>query len=400
MDDKKSQQNAIQRFREYIRIKTVHPNPDYDEVIKFLKAYAMELDLPVQEITAGTNTVLVMTWKGRKPEMKSIFLNSHTDVVPVYEDQWKYDAFEAVREENGDIYGRGTQDMKSVGIQYLEAIRILKVVEKRSFDRTIHLTFMPDEEIGGTNGMKLFIETPQFKQLNLGFSLDEGLANVEDQYSVYYGERSVWWLRITCRGDPGHGSRFIKNTAAEKLQSIINSFMEFRGQEEAKLEAGKCLLLGDVTTVNLTKLEGGIQHNVVPNEFKAGFDIRIAPTVDMEKFEARIKSWCEKAGADVTYEFVFKSINTKTTSTSKDDMWFKAFSGALDKIDAKYNVAIFSGATDSRFLREAGFPAIGFSPMKNTPVLLHDHNEFLNENVFLDGISVYTRIIPAIANCC
>ena len=36
---------AIQRFIEYIRIKTVQPEPDYDSALKFLKNYAQELDL-------------------------------------------------------------------------------------------------------------------------------------------------------------------------------------------------------------------------------------------------------------------------------------------------------------------------------------------------------------------
>lgn len=34
----------------------------------------------------------------------------------------------------------------------------------------------------------------------------------------------------------------------------------------------------------------------------------------------------------------------------------------------------------------------------NTPVLLHDHNEFVNEKVFLKGIEIYCGIIPALAN--
>ena len=41
-------------------------------------------------------------------------------------------------------------------------------------------------------------------------------------------------------------------------------------------------MLGDVTTVNLTGVEGGVQHNVVPDEFKAKFDIRVSPKTDME----------------------------------------------------------------------------------------------------------------------
>lgn len=47
---------------------------------------------------------------------------------------------------------------------------------------------------------------------------------------------------------------------------------------------------------------------------------------------------------------------------------------------------------------QVGLPALGFSPMNNTPVLLHDHDEFLNEDVFLKGIDIYCQIIPAIGN--
>ena len=43
------------------------------------------------------------------------------------------------KEDNGDIYARGTQDMKSVAIQHIEAIYRLKVLQKKKFKRTIHL---------------------------------------------------------------------------------------------------------------------------------------------------------------------------------------------------------------------------------------------------------------------
>ena len=58
---------------------------------------------------------------------------------------------------------------------------------------------------------------------------------------------------------------------------------------------------------------------------------------------------------------------------------------------------IFPASTDSRFLRELGIPALGFSPMRNTPILLHDHNEYIDEGVFVEGISVYERLITALA---
>ena len=48
--------------------------------------------------------------------------------------------------------------------------------------------------------------------------------------------------------------------------------------------------------------------------------------------------------------------------------------------------------------REVGIPALGFSPMNHTPVLLHDHNEFLNEKVFLRGIDIFEDIIVEMAS--
>lgn len=157
MEDK-----AVTLFREYLRLKTVQPNPDYGKhlnssqldscnlilwikgaAISFLQEIVKDIGLDQKVISpVPDRPILVATWVGSEPSMPSILLNSHTDVVPVYADQWKHDPFEAHKDENGRIYGRGTQDMKCVTIQYLEAIRRLKaegVVPKR----TVHLTFMP-----------------------------------------------------------------------------------------------------------------------------------------------------------------------------------------------------------------------------------------------------------------
>ena len=41
--------------------------------------------------------------------------------------------------------------------------------------------------------------------LNIGVALDEGLASPTDVYSVFYGERSIHWLRVIAKGNVGHG---------------------------------------------------------------------------------------------------------------------------------------------------------------------------------------------------
>jgi len=389
---------ATTLFRDYIRINTMQPNPDYTAAMDFLTAQAVTLGLPywTMECVPG-KPIFVMTWQGADPSLSAVILNSHTDVVPVFPESWVHDPFAAVKDEKGNIYGRGTQDMKCVGIQHIEAVRRLKNAGKR-LKRTIHLTFVPDEEIGGGDGMQMFVRTPEFKAMNVGFSLDEGLAGPEECIPLYYGERNVFWVRITCPGNPGHGSRFLENTAGEKAQKVINRLLAYRQEEKNRLEANPSFTLGDVTSVNLTIMEGGVQTNVVPDKFILNFDIRITPTTNMVEFEAMLVGWLAEAGTDIKLDFLSKFTDQTMTSVDEQDPWYSALTTAFNKHKLTVKPQIFPAGTDSRYLREVGIPAIGFSPMPNTPVLLHDHNEFLNEEVFLRGIDIFEDIIENVAN--
>lgn len=66
------------------------------------------------------------------------------------------------------------------------------------------------------------------------------------------------------------------------------------------------------------------------------------------------------------------------TVTAADDSnpWWGLLKEAVTKAGGKLkNPEIFPAATDSRYVRQEGIIAFGFSPMANTPILLHDHNE-------------------------
>merc|ERR1712123_244380 len=119
-------------FRSYIRIKSVQPKPDYASCIEFLKTQAGVLGLPYK-ITSCVESkpIFIMTWAGTDSSLSSVLLNSHTDVVPVFPEYWTYEPFSAFEDDAGNIYGRGTQDMKCVGIQHIEAVRRLKEQGKR-----------------------------------------------------------------------------------------------------------------------------------------------------------------------------------------------------------------------------------------------------------------------------
>lgn len=296
--------------------------------VRFLRRQADSLGLPVRVYhpvgEAAGKPVVVMTWLGAEPELPSILLNSHTDVVPVYEENWTQRPFGADIDATGRIYARGAQDMKCVGTQYLAAIRALQRDGVKQLRRTVHLSFVPDEEIGGQLGMEAFVATADFAALNVGFSLDEGIASPTDVFSVFYAERAIWCelcasyialageisyettyfingfshsafadVQFHCRGPTGHGSLLHKNTCGEKVAFVLNKFLAFRETQVQRLEADPALSIGDVTTINLTMIEGGVQMNVVPPLMNVSFDVRLAIDVSHDTFEKMVSvGWC------------------------------------------------------------------------------------------------------------
>ena len=70
-----------------------------------------------------------------------------------------------------------------------------------------------------------------------------------------------------------------------------------------------------------------------------------------------------------------KPVFTKTDSSNP---WWALLKNAVEEVGGKLRKPeVFPASTDGRFFRNLGLPTIGFSPMTNTPILLHDHNEVI-----------------------
>ena len=243
-----SNDEAIEAFQAFLRIKSESgegTKGSYEECCVYIENFAQKVGSPTIPLILTLTLILtvrlpsqryeyvpgkpvvVITWVGTEPSLPSLVLNSHYDVVPCFREHWNTDPYAAVRLENGDIVARGTQDMKSVCVQYLLAVQ--RLVTKGPLRRTVHLTYVPDEEIGGMDGMGKFVDSEAFKALNVGLVLDEGpttccplhdqksevyphagLANPGKPFTVFYGERTPWWILVKAKGATGHGSRFVK----------------------------------------------------------------------------------------------------------------------------------------------------------------------------------------------
>jgi aminoacylase len=277
--------------------------------------------------------------------------------------------------------------------------------------RTVYLSFVPDEEIGGHDGAEKLAESEIFnEEMNVGIVLDEGLASPKENYRVFYGERCPWWLVIKASGAPGHGSKLYDNAALENLLKSIEIVRRFRASQFDMVNAG-LKPEGEVVSVNMVFLKAGTPSptgfvmNLQPSEAEAGFDIRVPPTADPASLERRIAEEWAPVSRNMTFEVKQKaSVHDKfgkpiLTATDSSNPWLALLEGAIKKANGKLGKPeIFPAATDARYFRERGLPAIGFSPMANTPILLHDHNEYLSKDEYLKGIDMYESIISAYAS--
>ncbi|KAF5293045.1 hypothetical protein FQR65_LT11037 [Abscondita terminalis] len=383
--------SAIENLQNYLRIPSVHPNIDYEPCLAFLRKQAEEIGLsyavyrPIEKKPHA-----ILTWNGKEPTLPTIVLNSHMDVVPVFENLWTHKPFGADIDENGVIYARGIQDIKTLGIQYLEAIRRLK---QRGFKpkRTVHVTFASDEETGGREGMQLFVKTSEFKALNVGFVLDECVPSANGTAIISYGEKRNWKIKVHCPGQDGHGALLIDNTPGEKVQRLLNKFYEFRAEEVKSEDLEKCI------SVNLTMMDGGVQANVIPSEFTITFDLRV-PVERFLFFEGLVKKWCQEAGSGLTVEDIVKDEESPNTEIDDSNVFWVAFKAAMDNMNIPVKPRIYDANTDGRHFRAVGVPTIGYSNILNTRVKEHDHDECLSTDEFLRGIGRFEQIIPAITS--
>ncbi|KAG9456644.1 hypothetical protein H6P81_001152 [Aristolochia fimbriata] len=408
LDEERS--SEISRFQQYLQINTSQPNPNYQEAADFILSLAKTLNLESEKVDfVSGKPVVLLKWPGKNPTLPSILLNSHTDVVTTEDHKWIHPPFLAHINSEGNIFARGSQDMKCVGMQYLEAIRRLK---KAGFEptRTVYLSFVPDEEIGGHGGAEPFSQSDTFKKMNVGIVLDEGLASPDENYRAFYGERSPWWLAIKAFGSPGHGARLYDNTAMENLLKSLESIRRFRAAQFDTVKSG-AKEEGEVISVNMVFLKAGTPSpsgfvmNVQPSQAEAGFDIRVPPNALHDLLEQKIMEEWAPSSRNMTFEFKQKNFGRDVfgkpavTVADNSNPWWTLLEEAVKKAGGKLRKPeIFPASTDARYFREQGLPAIGFSPMANTPILLHDHNEFLNQEEYLKGITVYESIIEAYAS--
>lgn len=390
-------------LQNYVRIDTSQPNVNYTKAIDFLIDLIKRLScgLTYRIYIHNTYPILIVTKQG--VENKSILLNSHMDVVNASNtEEWNYPPFSGYYDPVSDrIYGRGTQDMKSQGILYLAALEKLCDIQ---LPYTIHISFVPNEEIGSLGGMSEFVKTPEYQALNVQFAIDESCASMFNNYLIFYTERTIWQLCLKIRSEPAHAAMPLTGTCETKLRLLLDEIADFRRRNVKNIMNSSTPKIGYSTTINMTKINGGDLLNMLPREIDVYLDMRIGVNMDLDLMFAEIQRWLYVANDKkpptptngISIEWIKKS--TRSPETKLENSFCRKFLRFFEMNKIEHLVTVAPGSTDARFLRQAGTPTLGFTPIINTPPLLHANNEFIYKKQFLDSIGFFTNLIQYLSN--
>ena len=238
-----------------------------DSAAHFLNDYLLKKGFFPQR--KGNNIWLLSPdWDSNKP---TILLNSHIDTVKPTSD-WTRDPF-AATEENGKLFGLGSNDAGASLVSLLQAFCIL--TNKPQPNNFIFLASC-EEEISGKNGVESVL--PDLPDIALG------IVGEPTDLQAAIAEKGLMVLDAVIYGKSGHAARNEGENAIYKTFPVINWFKEKRFDKISPL-------LGPVK-MSVTMINAGTQHNVIPGECRVTVDVRTNEFYQNKELFNQIKASC------------------------------------------------------------------------------------------------------------
>ncbi len=354
------------------------------------------LDPQVFESDPGRTTVAVRI-AGADRDRGALCIHGHLDVVPAHAEDWSVPPF-AGEERDGCLWGRGAVDMKDMVAMMLACVRHLARTGTVP-PRDLLFVFFADEEAGGVLGSQFMVrEHPEvFEGVTEAISEVGGYSvTVEDAqgephraYLLQTAEKGIAWLKLVARGTAGHGSvptsdnpivhlaEAIARIDAHKwprefiasVRGLLDGLSEITGVGYSDEDAEELLeRIGPAAgfvrgalqdTANVTMLDAGYKHNVVPQSATASLDCRFLPGHE-EDLMATIR---DLAGEHV--EVVVDHKDISLDSPFAGDL-VERMRGALLAEDPEASILPYclSGGTDNKALSTMGIVGYGFAPLR------------------------------------
>jgi acetylornithine deacetylase/succinyl-diaminopimelate desuccinylase-like protein len=368
------------------------------------------------------NLVARLHGTGKK---KPILLLAHIDVVEAKREDFSTDPFKLV-EKDGYLYARGTSDDKYMAASFISNLIRYRREGYRP-DRDIIVALTTDEEIADEHhyGINWLIEK-QRPLIDAELALNEGggvgvIAGKPSWNSLQMTEKLFQTFSLEVRDAGGHSSQPRKENAIYTLAAglerlarfdfpvALNATTRLYFERMSKIDTSP--LARDMaavlaakpdpaaverlsakppynaqlrTTCVATMLEAGHAENALPQLARATVNCRILPGGSVEEVQKVLTRVLD----DSRIAVIAARLDTPSAPSPPN----AELSAAIEKVSARFWPGLpilptmSAGATDSRFLRNAGIPAYGHSGLAQDIFDVRAHGK--DERVSIDAFQI------------
>ena len=280
----------VRFLQELVRVPTDTPPgnnaPHAERTAELLRPMGFEAEkhaVPAAEVKAyGLETITNLIVRRRYGEGRTIALNAHGDVVPPGEG-WTHDPYGG-EIANGQLFGRASAVSKSDFSTFTFAVRALESLGL-PLKGGVELHFTYDEEFGG--------------ELGPGWLLKQGLTKPDlmiaagFSYQVVTAHNGCLQMEVTVHGKMAHAA--IPETGVDALQGAVQILQSLYAQNTLYQQVTSGVDGINHPYLNVGRIEGGTNTNVVPGKVSFKLDRRMIPEENPVEVEANIRQVIQHA---------------------------------------------------------------------------------------------------------
>ncbi len=380
----------VRFLQELVRVPTDTPPgnnaPHAERTAQLLAGFGFEAekhavpDAVVKE--AGMASVTNLIVRRRYGEGRTIALNAHGDVVPPG-DGWTHDPYGGEVVE-GRMYGRATAVSKSDFASFTFAVRALESL-KAPLKGGVELHFTYDEEFGGELGPGWLLKNGLTKpdlMIAAGFS-----------YEVVTAHNGCLQMEVTVHGKMAHAA--IPDTGVDALQGAVKILNALYAQNTEYKKVSSQVPGIKHPYLNVGRIEGGTNTNVIPGKVSFKLDRRMIPEEDPVVVEAAIRDVIARAGAefpgitvDVRRILLARSLKPLPGNKPLVDAIQKNAGEVFGQVPPAMGTPLY---TDVRLYGEAGIPGVIYGAGPRT--VLESHAKRADERLELEDLRKATQVI-------
>ncbi len=341
-----------------------------------------EADVKAYGLQSITNLIVRRRYSGQGAGGKTIALNAHGDVVPPGEG-WTHGPYSG-EVVDGKLYGRASAVSKSDFASFTFATRALESLGA-PLKGGVELHFTYDEEFGGELGPGWL--------LSHGHTQPDLLIAAGFSYQVVTAHNGCLQMEVTLHGLASHAA--YPHTGVDALQAanqLLTALYAYNGVLKTRLSAVEGITH---PYLNVGRIEGGSNTNVVPGKVVLKLDRRMIPEEDVHAVEAEVRALIESTVAQCPG--VRLEIKRLLLAHSLKPM---AGNAPLVAAIQKHGQAVFgepiptSGTplyTDVRLYGAQGVPAVIYGAGPRT--VLESNAKRADEHLVLEDLRRATKVV-------